>query len=121
MRVPSASLNKNYARIVTDAGVIDECSFDYGNSFYVYRMKKTLEPENISGTYYEWTYTSSFNMPNNTNIDALMSTDEAPTIYGTDEGQGLIIWYKDKISYSIFMPIEANDEKLLNMYRMLEP
>lgn len=120
MKVPSASLNKNYARIVTDAGVIGECSFDYGNSFYVYRMKKTLGPEDISGTYYNWTYISEYNMPNKGNVDNLMSTEEAPTIYGNNDGQGLIIWYKDKISYSIFMPTKANDEKLFNMYKTLE-
>jgi len=115
MRIPSAATNREYVRIVTDAGVIDEVSFYYGQIFYVGRIKKTLSPEDISGTYYDWTYTSSYNLPNNTQ----MTTDEAPTIYGTDDGQGLMIWYKDGQSYSLFIPIDSDDEKLFEMYQLL--
>lgn len=119
MRIPSASLNRSYARIETDTGVIDECSYEYGKDFYIYRIKKTAGPEDISGTYFNWTYISDFNLPNDTNVDRLLSTDEAPTIYGTDDGKGLIIWYKDGISFSVFMPENATDEKLNKMYKMV--
>lgn len=120
MPILKGAHDEEYVRIITDAGVIDGCSFTYGNDFYVYRMKKTAGPEDVSGTYYNWTYISEYNMPNKSNVDNLMSTEEAPTIYGNNDGQGLIIWYKDKISYSIFMPTKANDEKLFNMYKTLE-
>lgn len=120
MRVPSASSNKEYVRIETNTGMVDEVSYYYGKSFYVVRMKKTLSQEDISGTYYEWTYVSHFNMPNDVDDNALTSTEEMPTIYGNNEGQGLIIWYRDGISYSVFMPIDSDDEKLIKMYKLLK-
>lgn len=115
MRIPSAAADREYVRIVTDAGVIDEVSFYYDKIFYVGRIKKTLSAEDISGTYYDWTYTRAYNLPNNTQ----MTSDEAPVIYGTDDGQGLMLWYKDGLSYSLFIPIDSDDEKLFKMYELL--
>jgi len=117
MPIPRDAYDEAYVRIVTDAGIIDECSFSFEKDFYVYRIKKTSGPEDISGTYFDWAYTSNFNMPNSTNVDRLLSTEETPTIYGTNDGQGLIIWYKNGISYSVYMPGEASDEKLFEIYK----
>ena len=117
MPIPKDAYEEAYVRIVTGEGVIDECSFYYGKDFFVYRIKKTPGPEDISGTYFDWTYISDINMPNIANADRLLSVEETPTVYETDDGQGLIIWYKDNISFSVFMPIEAGDEKLFAMYK----
>lgn len=133
LQIPDESETEktSWVRIVTGDGVIDEVSFYYDYSFFVCRAKKTEALEDISGMYYEWSYVSAYNQPNcqqiiqqnnlqdnqsNSMSDAIQ--EGAPTIYTSDEGPGIIIGYQNGYSYSIAMPVEADDEKLVSMWQI---
>ena len=148
LQIPNESeLEKvSWVRIVTSDGVIDEVSFYYDYSFFVCRAKKTDALEDISGMYYEWDYVSSYNLPNaiipeltgnestgnestgnesagnelaeNEVVVGVEIQDGAPTIFSSAEGPGMIIGYKDGYSYSVAMPVESDDEKLVSMWKV---
>ena len=124
LQIPNESeLEKiSWVRIVTGDGVIDEVSFYYDYSFFVCRAKKTDAPEDISGMYYEWDYVSDYNLPNGMSAEGAptihTSSEGAPTIYSSNEGPGMIIGYENGYSYSIAMPVESDDEKLVSMWQI---
>lgn len=112
MSIPNEAHDEEYVRIVTGDGVTDEVSFYYGEEFYNYRAKNTKGFEDISGTYYNWTQTSNIHFTND-------DMQEPPKVYENGDGQGLILWYKEGISYSVFMPSEATEDKLINIFKLL--
>lgn len=81
--------------------VLDQVSFEYDSDMYIYRAQKTQELQDISGMYFSWKQSGTY---------------EDVQIFTTEEGQGIALWFVDGVSYSLSMTEHGTAEKLVDMH-----
>ena len=88
----------------SEDSVLDQVTFDYGSAEYCYRAKKTKDLQDISGMYHNWTHVEDL--------------DDAK-LYTNEQGQGIVLWFAEGVSYSLSMSECATVESLEAMFELV--